>query len=77
MLDVDEARVVHPLDVVFAGVGAEGAAEFHRGFAEEFAPAQEVGVEVGTVGGFDGEAVVLDFEPAAGLEVSVCVTSGQ
>ena len=70
LLDINEASVVHPLHVVFAGVGAEGSAEFRGGFAEQLAPTEEVGVQVCAVGGFDGEAVVLDFEPAAGLEVS-------
>ena len=51
-------------------VGAHGAAEDFGGFAEEFAPVHEVGVGGSAVGGFDGEAVVLQFEPAARFEVA-------
>ena len=69
-LDVDEAGLGHPGAVEVGTVGAHGAAELARRFAEELAPAQEVGVVGCAVGGFDGEAVVLQFEPATGFEVS-------
>ena len=70
MLDVDETSRFHLLYVDVRDVGAHGSAHFARGFAEELAPAEEVGVGGGAIGGFDREAVVLEFEPAAGFEVS-------
>jgi len=70
LLDVDEAGFFHPRHVPVAHVRAHGSAELARRFAEELAPAQEVGAEVRVVSGFDREAVVLDFEPAAWFEVS-------
>jgi hypothetical protein len=71
LLHVHEARFAHQIGVFVADVGAHGAPHFAAGFAEEFAPFVDVGVEVRAVGGADGEAVVLQFEPAAGLEVAV------
>jgi hypothetical protein len=70
LLHVDEARFAHHLGVFVADVGAHGAPHFATGFAEEFAPFVDVGVEVRAIGGADGEAVVLEFEPAAGFEVA-------
>lgn len=71
LLHVDETRFAHHFFVFIADVAAHGAAHFAPGFAEEFAPFVDVGAEVGAVGGADGEAVVLQFEPAAGFEVAV------
>lgn len=70
LLDVDEARLLHPREVEVGAVGAHGPAELAGRFAQELAPAEEVGVVGRAVGGFDREAVVLEFEPAAGFEVS-------
>jgi len=70
LLDLDEAGVRHPGEVVVGAVAAHGAAEGARGFAEELAPAHEVGAVGCAVRALNGEAVVLDFEPAAGFEVS-------
>lgn len=70
-LDVDEARGLHVGREILRGVAAEWTAEFERGLAEELAPFVDGGAEVGVVGGAHGEAVVLQFEPTAGLEVSV------
>ena len=68
--DVHEPRRCHLLGVVVCAVAAEGSTEGERGGAEELAPAEHVGPFVCAVEGSDWEAVVLDFEIAAGFEVS-------
>lgn len=76
LLHVDEARGLHPGDVVVADVGAHGAAHLAARFAEQRAPFVDVGAGVRAVFGAHGEPVVLEFEPAAGFEVAVCGVSG-
>lgn len=69
-LDVDEARRRHLRRVVVGGVAAHGPPERAGRKAEELAPEQDVGAVGGVVGGFDGQAVVLQLEPAAWFQVS-------
>jgi len=61
LLDINETSFLHLLNIVIANIGAHRPAELHGCFAQQFAPAGEVGTDVCAVCGFDGEAVVLDF----------------
>ena len=68
--DVDKSRICHPREIVVGAIASHGTAESARGFAEEFAPLHQVGVRGCAVRGLNGEAIVLEFEPAAGFEVA-------